>query len=144
MPSVGLSNSPSIAEISLAVIAVAFVVAVAVLIPVLLQIRRTARQAEGILRNVNGTLPDMLAEARAILTSLGDTSGTLRDVAASVERLDKLVDTAARTVENVRDSARQMAEDVIMPSVATAAGVFAALREGIQWIRPRPEKGRDD
>jgi uncharacterized protein YoxC len=135
---------PSIAELSLAVIAAAFVVAVAALIPVLMQVRRTARQAESVLRSVNGTLPDLLAEAQTILTSLGQTTGTLRDVAASVERLDKLVDTAARTVENVRDSARQMAEDVIMPSVATAAGVFAALREGMQWIRPKSDTGRDD
>lgn len=139
-----ISGTLSIAEVSLAVIAVAIVVAVVALIPVLVQIRRTARQAEDVLQSVNGTLPALLSDVRTILAALGPTAETLRDVAASVERVDRLVDSAARTVESVRDSARQMAEEVIMPSMATAAGVFAALREGIQWIRPRSDRGRDD
>jgi uncharacterized protein YoxC len=139
-----ISGTLNIAEVSLAVIALAIVVAVVALIPVLVQIRRTARQAEDVLQSVNGTLPALLSDIRTILGALGPTAETLRDVAASVERVDRLVDSAARTVESVRDSARQMAEEFIMPSMATAAGVFAALREGIQWIRPRSDRGRED
>ncbi len=142
MPSI--PGAPSIAEVSLAVIAVAFVVVAIALIPVLRQIRRTARRGEAVLTSVNETLPDLLIETRIILESLRKAAGTLQELAGSIERLDRFVDTAARTAENVRESARQMAQDVIMPSVATAAGVLAALREGIQWIRPKREKGRDE
>jgi len=130
---------PSVAETSLAVIAGAFLIAVIVLVPALIQVRRTAARAEEALGSINESLIDL----RAAVHKLDDTAGAVRDLAAALDHVVRFAETAARTVEGMRDTTRQMTRDVIMPSVASAAGLFAALWEGVQWMRPRRDKGRD-
>ncbi len=127
---------PNVAEWSLGVIAAAFVVAVLFLIPALWQVRRTARQAERVLAGINDILPGLLGDLRDVVRKLGGAADTLQDVAAAMDRLGRLAGEAAQAVEHVRD--------VIMPSVTSAAGVFAALREGMQWMRPSRNRGRDE
>ncbi len=145
----------TVADVSLAVIALVAVLVVIVAIPVLIQVGRAAKQAELALGRINGALPSLLMEIRTILGSVAESvrhssetlrgfSDTLHNLSASIERLDRFMNSTARTVEGVQTSARQMAEQIIMPSVATAAGVLSVLRESMQWIRPRREKGRDN
>ncbi len=139
-----LSGTPSITEISLAVIAAATLISVIALVPLLIQARRTAARAERILSSVDGSLPGLLTDLSALIRKLDRTADTVQDIAASMERLGRFAESAAETVEGVRDTARQMTQDVIMPSVARAVGVLSALREGMQWVRPRHDKGRDE
>lgn len=134
------SAVPSIAEISLAVIAAATLVSVIALVPVLIQVRRTAARAEQVLASVDGTLPGLLTDLRALVRKIDATADTLRDLAESVDRLGRYAETAVHTFEGMGETARRMARDVIMPSVARAAGLLAAVREGMQWVRPRREK----
>ncbi len=126
---------PNVAEWSLAVIAAAFVVAVLFLVPALWQVRRTARQAEQTLAGINDTLPDLLRDLRDVVQKLGGAADTLQDLAAAMDRLGHLAGAMGQAVEHVRE--------VIMPSVSSAAGVFAALRESMQWMRPSRNRGRD-
>ncbi len=135
---------PSIAEVSLAVIAAATLISVIALVPVLIQVRRTAARAEQVLASVDGTLPGLLTDLRTLVQKVDGTADTLRDLAASMDRLGRFVETAAHTVEGMHDAARQVAQDVVIPSVARAAGLLAVLREGMQWVRPRRDRGRDE
>jgi len=138
-----MPNSLSVAEVILAVIALAIVVTVVVLIPVLVQVRRTAKQAETVLVSLDGTLPALIAEVRTVIQTVDVTLGAIRELAGSLEQLDRFVTSAAQTVEGVRSSALRVAQDV-MPSVATAAGVIAALRESLQWVLHKHDRGRDE
>lgn len=127
---------PNVApEWSLAVIAAAFVVAVLFLVPALWQVRRTARQAERVLAEINGTLPGLLNDLRDMIQRLGSTAETLQALAAAMDRLGHLAGAVGQAAEHVRD--------VVVPSVSSVAGVFAVLREGMQWMRPSRNRGRD-
>lgn len=129
-------NNVNVAEWSLAAIAVAFLIAVTALLPALMQVRRTARQAEQMLVSINSALPGLLSDLRDVVRKLGDAAGTLQELAAAMDRLGHLAAATGRAVEHVRD--------VIVPSVASAAGVVAALREGFHWMRSSRNRGRDE
>jgi uncharacterized protein YoxC len=130
----------NIADLSLAVIALAVAVAVVALVPALVQVRRTAARAEEVLGGLADTLPGLLRDVQAIVHKLDGVADTLQTLATSVDRLDRFAATTARTVEGVREMALAVAREMLMPSVANAAGILAMLREGMQWLRPR----RDD
>lgn len=138
----GLPGTLSIAELSLALIAAAFVIAVAALVPVLVQVRRTALRAERLLTSVDGQLPGLIQDVRALIFKVDRTTDPVRDLAKSLERFEKFINTAVDTMEKTRDTARQMTRDYILPSMANAAGVLALIREGAELIRPRRERGR--
>jgi uncharacterized protein YoxC len=138
----GLPGTLSVAELSLALIAAAFVIAVAALVPVLVQVRRTASRAERLLTSVDGQLPGLIQDVRALIFKLDRTTDPVRDLGKSLERFEKFVNTAVDTMEKTRDTARQMTRDYILPSMANAAGVLALIREGAELIRPRRERGR--
>lgn len=137
-----LGGTLSIAELSLAVIAAAFVIAVIALVPVLVQLRRTASKAERLLSSVDGQLPGLIQDVRAMLFKIDRTTDAARDFAKSLERVEKFLNNAVDTVEKTRETARQMAREFVLPSVANAAGVLALIREGAELIRPKRERGR--
>ena len=137
-----LGGTLSVAELSLAVIAAAFVVAVIALVPVLAQLRRTASKAERLLSSVDGQLPGLIQDVRAMLFKIDRTTDAARDFAKSLERVEKFLNNAVDTVEKTRETARQMAREFVLPSVANAAGVLALIREGAELIRPKRERGR--
>ena len=131
---------PSIAELSLAVLAAASVVAVLVSLPVLAQIRRTAARAESLLEQVEGTLPALISELREATAKAERTMDAMHGLAGTIERLDRLTAATVRTMELASAAMRYVAWDVVGPSVASAAGVLGVLREGIQYLWPRRER----
>jgi hypothetical protein len=133
---------PSIADLSLAVIAAASVVAVLMAAPVFVQIRRTAARAEALLSRVENTLPALIMELREATAKAGRTMDAMDGFAQTIERVDRLTTATARTVELAGAAMRHMAADVVGPSVANAAGLFTALREGIQYLWPRRKRRR--
>ncbi|MHB8733498.1 MAG: hypothetical protein ACYDAB_17185 [bacterium] len=133
---------PSIADLSLAVIAAASVVAVLVAVPVLVQLRRTAARAESLLSQVERTLPALIAELREATAKAERTIDAMGGLAETIERMDRLTTATARTVELAGAAMRYMAADVLGPSVANAAGLLTVLREGIQYLWPRRQRRR--
>jgi hypothetical protein len=133
---------PSIGDISLAVIAAASIAALAVSIPALLQVRRTAARAEALLGRVEDTLPALIGELRSAAAKAERTMDTMSGIADAVERMDRLTAATARTLELAGGLMRYMAADVVGPSVANAAGLLGVLREGIQYVWPRRGRRR--
>jgi len=129
----------SVTEVALLVIAAAFVVAVAALVPVLIHLRRVAVRAEVVLAAV----PGVLADLDVLIARLNRTTDTIGNVAASVERLDRLAKGAVETAEGVLETFRVVARDVVVPSIASVAGLVSAVREAVDWMRPRRKTGRD-
>jgi uncharacterized protein YoxC len=130
---------PGLTEISLAVIAAASVIAVLAAIPAIVQMRRTAARAERLFTDMEGTLPTLLTEVRALVARTDRTLDATDRLIDSVERMDRLLGVAGRTVEQAGAAMRYLTTDV-GPSVANAASLFSALREGIQWIWSRRER----
>jgi len=133
----------SVADWSLAVIALAFAAAVIALVPALLQIRRTAMRAEAVLASVDGALPGLVRDLEALIKQLNRTTDTVASLAASVERLEKLSTSAVRRVEGVLETIGHAARDVLLPSLASVAGLVSVLREGVELVRPRKDRRRD-
>ncbi|HYM70910.1 MAG TPA: hypothetical protein VEZ44_15035 [bacterium] len=133
----------SVADWSLAVIAVAVAAAVAALVPALLQIRRTAMRAEAVLARVDGALPSLVRDLDGLIKQLSRTTDTVANLAASVERLEKLSTSAVRSVDGVLETIGHAARDVVLPSLASVAGFVSVLREGMEWVRPRRDRRRD-
>jgi uncharacterized protein YoxC len=125
-----------VAEVSLAVIAAAFLVAVLFLVPALRQVTRTAREAERVLARLSATLPGLLTDLRNAIERLDGTAGKLHDLSIALDRLGQLATTMGQALERART--------VIMPSVANIVGVFTALREGFQSVRASHARGRDE
>ena len=133
---------PSIADLSLAVIAVASVAAVVVSVPVLAQIRRTAARAESVLGQVERTLPVLVSELRAATAKAERAMDAMAALAQTIERVERLTTATARTLELAGAAMRYMTSDVVGPTVANAAGLLGVLREGIQYLWPRRERRR--
>jgi uncharacterized protein YoxC len=133
----------SVADLSLAVIALAFAAAVIALVLALLQIRRTAMRAEAVLASVDGALPTLMKDLDGLIKQLNRTTDTVASLAASVERLEQMSTSAVRRVDGVLDTIGRTARDVLLPSLASVAGVVSVLREGVEWVRPRRDRRRD-
>ncbi|HET7266404.1 MAG TPA: hypothetical protein VFL28_17185 [bacterium] len=133
---------PSVADLSLAVIAVASVAAVVVSLPVLAQVRRTAARAESVLGQVESTLPALISELRAATAKAERTMDAMGGFAQTIERMNRLTAATARVMELAGAATRFVAADVLGPPVANAAGLLGVLREGIQYLWPRRERRR--
>jgi uncharacterized protein YoxC len=127
-------------EICAAVVAAAVVVGVIVFAGVALQLRRLFGRVETTLAITNQSLPGILLESRQLIAKLDRASDSLVAVSERLARLDRVITSAADVLEGLRGALRQT-RNVFMPSVANAAGVLAALREGVQWVRPRRDGG---
>jgi hypothetical protein len=123
----------TIATISLAVIAATCVISMAAFVLFLLASWRLARNVQTILTQVQGALPEVISSVRGILTRVDQE--IVGDAIRTFHRVSTAVDSGVDTVEQVQSTARRVARVVILPQVATAAGLVAAIREGFGWLR---------
>ena len=123
----------TIAPISLAVIAATCVISMAAFVLFLLASWRLARNVQTILTQVQGALPEVISSVRGILTRVDQE--IVGDAIRTFHRVSTAVDSGVDTVEQVQSTARRVARVVILPQVATAAGLVAAIREGFGWLR---------
>jgi uncharacterized protein YoxC len=119
----------SVSDLSLALIALAVAIAAVALVPVLVQLRRTAARAEVLLTSVEGALPGLLADLEELVERLNRTTDTIGNLAAAVDGVFERVGHATR--------------DVVVPSLANIVGLVSALREGLEWALPRRDRRRD-
>jgi hypothetical protein len=124
----------TVATISLAVIAATCVISMAAFVVFVLVSWRLVRQVQTILTLVERALPGLISGARGILTRVDQE--IVGDAIRTFHRVSTVVDSGVDTVEQVQSTARRVARVVILPQVATAAGLVAAIREGLGWLRP--------
>lgn len=124
----------TVADVSLAIIAATCVILLLATTVLIVLLWRVARRIEAMTVLIQRALPDLIAEARAILGRVDRE--IVGEVARAVTRVSGVVGSGVSSFEQVQTTARRVAEDVVLPRVATAAGLWAAIREGFTWFRP--------
>ena len=111
-------------------IAALFFLLVCGMIPALVQIRRTARQAEDFLRLVELELRPALVDLKEVIRSLNRASD---QVAGGMEKMGGTLEAIAEVGQTVRD-VNQLAQRVVFPRLLTSAALMTGLRVGLKTL----------
>ncbi|HLW58983.1 MAG TPA: hypothetical protein VKV57_03560 [bacterium] len=130
----------TVATVSLVVIAATCIIAVVAFVVFLALLWRVVSRVEAILTLVQRALPGMVIDVRRILTKVDQE--ILGEVVRNLERVSAVIGSGASTLEHMQQTVRRVAQDVILPPMATAAGLLSAIREGLQWFRPSGDGSR--
>src|SRR5437016_4523227 len=95
------SEAHMVIEIAAGVVALAAVVLVAVLVPMLVHLRHTAEEAEKLLRHMNQDWPILFREATEAAIKLNQVAGELREAAAGARVLGGAVGEIGDTISHV-------------------------------------------
>ncbi|UCE07232.1 MAG: DUF948 domain-containing protein [bacterium] len=122
-------------EISLLLIAIAFLLLSIFAIPMLLQVRRTAKSFELTSKTLNQNLPGILTNLDEITTNLTQTTQAVHDQVDGLKSIvDKFHDMADDVVEFER-SIRNEIEAPIMETVTTVSAAIKAIRAFLDALR---------
>ncbi len=111
--------------ISITVIAAAIVVVAVVLIPVILQIRRTAREAEKLMETARMQLVPLSHDLTVIS---GEVSGILESVHRQVDRVEEGIATVQGAAQRLRDFEEAIITTVEHPLLELASLIRAVSR----------------
>lgn len=115
-------------EIAVGIIALAVVVLLAFVVPVLTQLRRTVEEAERLVRNLNQELPLMFKEAADTVHSLNRVAENLREGSEKAKALGQAIGGIGETVNQVHGAVRGGAAFLWSNAGGVLAGVRAAVR----------------
>jgi uncharacterized protein YoxC len=122
-------------EISLLLIAIAFLLLSIFAIPMLLQVRRTAKSLELTSKTLNQNLPGILTNLDEITTNLTHTSQAVHDQVAGLKNIvDKFQDMADDVVDFERNIRTEI-EAPIMETVTTITATIKAIRAFLDALR---------
>ena len=114
--------------ISVTVIAAVMVGAVICLVPVLLQIRRTAREAEKVLETVRMQIVPLSHDLTVISA---EVNGILQSIHRQAEKLEHSITTVRDTAERLREFEEDILERFGAPLFKLAA-IFGGISRGIE------------
>jgi len=113
-------------EIAALVIALAFVVLVGFLVPVLMQVRRTVAESEQLLAKMNADLPPLVGELRAISQNLNNLTDQARDGVEHAAVLLHAVGEVGESVQQVHNVVRGSSGTLLTNVASVMAGFKAA------------------
>ena len=122
-------------QIAVGIVALAAVVLVAVLVPMLMQLRKTAEEAERLLRRMNEDLPVLFHEATQAAQNMNQVAGDMREAAAHARVLGDAMGGVGETINEVREMVRGGAGSLLtnvgslLAGFRAAYGVFAQKAE---------------
>ena len=123
----------STTEYALWSIVALFFLLVCGMIPALVQLRRTARQAEDFLRLVELELRPALIDLKEVIRSLNRTSD---QITGGMEKMGGTLETIAEVGQTVRD-ANQLVQHIVFPKLITGAALMTGLRVGLRTLLVR-------
>jgi uncharacterized protein YoxC len=123
-----------IIEIELGVIAVAAVVLVGVLVPLLIQLRKTVEESERLLQKLNYDLPLLIKEATGAAQVVNQAAGAVREGTERAKVLGQAMGAIGDTMNHVHGAIRSGTAS----AWSTANGLIAGVRAGVQVL----SKGR--
>lgn len=112
--------------IAVAIVAVGFVVLVAYLVPVLVQVRKTIAASEQLLTRLNTELPALLGETRAAVRSVNELVEQTRGGVEHAAALLHAVGDVGETVQQVHDTIRGTGSNLLLNVASMVAGFKAA------------------
>jgi uncharacterized protein YoxC len=116
-----------IIQIEVGIIALALVVLVGVLVPVLIQLGKTVEASERLLQDVNRELPLFLREATETVHNLNKASTDVREGAEKAKQLGRALGAIGETVNQVHGAVRNGAASLALNAGGVMAGVRAAV-----------------
>ena len=115
-----------IIEIAVGVIAVAAVVLVAFLVPVLIQLRKTTEESTRLLRRINEDLPLLFKEATQAAQNINQVATEMRVGAARARVLGEAIGEIGQTINHVHGVVRGGAGSLLTNLSSLLAGFRAA------------------
>ena len=113
-------------QIAAAVVAVAAVVLVAFLVPMLIQFRKTADEAERLLRRMNEEVPALLQEATQAAYNVNRVASEMREAASYARVLGEAMGGVGETINQVHGLVRNGAGTLLTNVSSLLAGFRAA------------------
>jgi len=122
-------------EIAVGVVALAAVVLLAFLVPMLIQLRKTAEETERLLRRLNEDLPVLFHEATQAARNMNQVAGDMREGAASARVLGEAMGEIGQTINHVHGLVRGKAGTLLM----NLGGVLAGFRAAFDVLKQKSQ-----
>lgn len=123
-------------EVAAVIIALAFVVLVGYIVPTVIQVRRTATQAEQLLLQVNAELPGILEEMKQTNENLRAMSAQAREGVGRASVLMNAIGDVGETVNQVHEAVRGRGTTFLV----NLGRVVAGMRAVALTIKDRVQK----
>jgi uncharacterized protein YoxC len=118
----------TIVEMAAILVAVAFAALVGYLVPLLIQIRKTAAESERLVSKMNAEVPSLLAELRAMSENLNDLAGEVRGGVEHAAVLLHAVGEVGESVQQVHNVVRGSGGTLLTNVASMVAGFKAATK----------------
>ena len=126
-----------IIEIEVGVIAVAAVVLVSVLVPLLIQLRKTVEESERLIQKLNYDLPLLIKEATGAAQVVNRAANAVHEGTERAKVLGQAMGAIGDTVNQLHGGIRS----VTASAWGTASGLVAGIRAGVQALSKRRRRG---
>lgn len=93
-------------EIAVGIMALSAVVLLAVLVPMLIQLRKTAEESERLLRRMNEDMPVLFREVTQAAQNMNQVATEMRETAARARVLGEAMGGVGETINQVRELVR--------------------------------------
>jgi len=113
-------------EIAAMLVAVAFVVLVGCLVPVLIQLRKTVAESERLLSKMSAEVPALVSELRSMSRNLNDLAEQARGGIEHASVLLHAVGELGESVQQVHDVVRGSSGTLLTKAASMVAGFRAA------------------
>jgi uncharacterized protein YoxC len=118
----------TIVEIAAILVAVAFVLLVGYLVPVLIQVRKTVAESEQLLAKMNNDLPPLIGELRAMSHNVNDLTEQVRGGVEHAAVLLHAVGEVGESVQQVHDVVKGSSGSMLTNMASMVAGFKAATK----------------
>jgi uncharacterized protein YoxC len=116
----------TIVEIAAILVAVAFVVLVGFLVPVMIQIRKTVGESEQLLAKMNDDLPPLIGEIRAISHNMNEATKQARGGVEHAAALLHAVGEVGESVQHMHNAVKGSSGSMLTNVASVVAGFRAA------------------
>jgi uncharacterized protein YoxC len=123
----------TIVEIAAILVAVAFVVLVGFLVPVMIQIRKTVGESEQLLAKMNDDLPPLIGEIRAISHNMNEATKQARGGVEHAAALLHAVGEVGESVQHMHNAVKGSSGSML----TNVASVVAGFRAASQVVKDR-------
>ena len=118
----------TIVEIAAILVAVAFVVLVGFLVPVMIQIRKTVGESEQLLAKMNDDLPPLIGEIRAISHNMNEATKQARGGVEHAATLLHAVGEVGESVQHMHNVVKGSSGSMLTNVASVVAGFKAATQ----------------
>jgi uncharacterized protein YoxC len=125
-------------DIAIVIMALACAVLVGFLVPVLIQIKKTAAESQKLISNLDREVPALVHEVRSVTEHVGAISGQARDSVEHASALLHAVGEVGDSVQQVHNVVKGRSGSLLINLAGVLAGVKAAstvVKERVHHIK---------